>query len=279
MATKTNRVSGFSLGFRTYIKSFGFIRANKLSHFYLYPILFLVGFSVFAFFGINYVVDILSPIMRDWLGAEAVPGDGWWEKTLSFLKDVGRYLTAAVLWLSLLFIFHKISKYVILIFLSPVMALVSERTEEIVSGKKFPFSYRQLMRDVLRGILLALRNMAWELGITALLLGLNLLITVFASPLTFISTPVISVVLFFVSAYYFGFSTLDYVNERRKKSISQSVKFVSDNKQLAMTNGSFFALWLMIPILGTYIGTVIAPITCTVGATLAYLEIEGEVNS
>lgn len=270
---------GISLGFRTYFQSFGFIRKNKLSHFYLYPILFLIGFSVFAFYGINYVVDILSPYMNNLLGVDNVPGDGWWEKTLSFLKDVGRYLTAAVLWISLIYIFHKISKYIILIFLSPVMSVVSEKTEEVISGVRIPFSYRQLLRDVIRGSILALRNMAFELIITVILLGINLAITVFASPLTFITTPVVSIILFFVSAYYFGFSTLDYASERRKKTVSQSVGFVSQNKALAITNGSFFALWLMIPVLGTYIGTVVAPITCTVGATLAYLEIEKEISS
>jgi hypothetical protein len=31
-------------------------------------------------------------------------------------------------------------------------------------------------------------------------------------------------------------------------------------------------LWLIVPFFGTYIGTIIAPITCTVGATLALLE-------
>ncbi|MDP4826201.1 MAG: EI24 domain-containing protein [Flavobacteriales bacterium] len=270
---------GISLGFRTYFKSFSFIRKNKLSHFYLYPVLFLVGFSVFAFWGINYVVDVVSPFMNDLIGVDSLPGDGWWQKTLSVLKDVGRYLTAAVLWVSLIYIFHKISKYIILIFLSPVMSVVSEKTEELITGNRIPFSYRQLMRDVIRGSVLALRNMVVELLITVLLLGLNLLITIFVSPLTFISTPIVSVILFFVSAYYFGFSTLDYASERRKKTVAQSVGFVSQNKGLAVTNGSFFALWLMIPVLGTYIGTVVAPITCTVGATLAYLEIETEINS
>jgi hypothetical protein len=34
----------------------------------------------------------------------------------------------------------------------------------------------------------------------------------------------------------------------------------------------------MIPILGTYVGAVVAPVTCTVGATLAFLEIEKRNN-
>ena len=91
-------------------------------------------------------------------------------------------------------------------------------------------------------------------------------------PLSIITTPITTVVIFLVGAYYYGFATMDYTNERYRLSVKESTQMIRKYKGLAVANGSIFSLWLIIPIIGTYIGTVFAPITCTVGATLALLE-------
>lgn len=260
------------LGIRTYFKSFRFIVKNRMMHFYLYPLLFIVIFSIGAAYGIDYLDSILTPWLNELIGVEPIPGDSWWDKTLNFIKSMSTYAMSFLIWAGLLFVYYKINKYLVLIIMSPVMALIAEKTDEVVTGQRFPFSWRQLMKDVWRGMLIAVRNFFLETAITVVLLVINGLITLFFAPLSVVTTPLVTVILFFVGAYYYGFATMDYTNERYRLSMGESVRAIRHHRGLAISNGSIFALWLFVPILGTYIGTVFAPVTCTVGATLALLE-------
>lgn len=241
-------------------------------HFYLYPLVLIVVLSASSFFGIRSLVDALSEWLNGLMGVEAMPSDSIWGKVKLFFSEIGRYIVQALVWVSLVFVFYKLQKYIVLIVMSPVMALVSERTDELVTGNRYPFSIGQVVKDSFRGAAIAIRNGVLELAITALLLGLNLAITVFFSPLTVVTTPLVTVALFFIGAYFYGFSTMDYTSERYRLKMSESVQLVRRNNGLAVANGSIFLLWLIVPFFGTYIGTIVAPITCTVGATLALLE-------
>lgn len=262
----------FKLGISTYFRSFSFIVKNKMMHFYLYPLAFVILFSIGAATGISALNDTISDWVNGLVQVNEMPGADFWDKTLSFLKNMANYAINFIVWISLIIVFHKLNKYLVLIVMSPVMSVISERTDEIVTGKKYPFEWSQLIKDSWRGVLIALRNLFFEMSITIGLLAINLAITIFASPLSVITTPIVTIILFFVGAYYYGFSTMDYTNERYRLTTSESVRYIRRNKGMAISNGSIFALWLAIPVLGTYIGTVFAPVTCTVGATLSMLE-------
>lgn len=262
----------FFLGLRAYFKSFGFIAKHRLWYYYLYPLVFILIFSLSAFFGISWIVDTIAPRVNDMLGLESVEADGFWDRIALFFREAGRYLIHAVVWVSLMFIYYKVNKYFVLIVMSPVMALLSERTDAILSGTAPPFSLTQFLKDIWRGILIALRNGVLELFFTVLILLVNLGISLLFPPLTFISSPLSSILIFFLGAYYYGFATMDYNTERYRMKMGQSVQLIRKNSGIALANGTVFTLWLIVPIFGTYIGTVIAPITCTVGATLAMHE-------
>ncbi|MDP4588280.1 MAG: EI24 domain-containing protein [Flavobacteriales bacterium] len=266
--------SDFKLGIQTYFKSFAFIRKHKMWSYYLDPILFILLFAMASFIGFSSINDLVTPYINDLFGVETIPGDGWWEKTLSFLKNAGKYLGSFVLWLTLAFIYYKVSKYVVLICMSPIMAFVSERTEKELTGREYPFVWSQFFKDILRGVLIALRNLFVEIGFIIALSILNLLIGLVFPPAAFITSPVLAVVTFLIGAYYYGFSTMDYTNERHKRSVGESIQLIRQHKGLAMANGSIFTLWLIIPVFGTYIGTIFAPIHCTIGATMAMHELE-----
>ena len=100
---------------------------------------------------------------------------------------------------------------------SPVFAYISEKTESILEGRDFPFSFKQLMKDAWRGIKLALRNAVWQSIYIFSLLLLSLL------PLVGWISPLIALL---VECYYYGFSMLDYSCERNKLSPSQSIEFI-----------------------------------------------------
>lgn len=276
-APSSTFMKDFRLGVRSYMKSFGFIVKHRMGYFYLYPLAFIVLFSLGAFYSIGLVVDAISPWVNSTFGLEPLPGDEGFDQFKAILREIGRYVIHAVVWLSLMLVYYKINKYIILIVMSPIMSLVAEKTESVVTGRQFPFSWVQLFRDIFRGTVIAVRNGIVELTITIALLVLNFFVTLFFPPVTLVSTPLVSVLIFFVGAYFYGFSTIDYSGERHRLSYRQGVALVRRNKGLAVANGTFFSLWLIIPIFGTYIGTIFAPITCTVGATLALLE-KGEPN-
>lgn len=167
------------------------------------------------------------------------------------------------------FLFGILGSYIVLIVMSPFLAYVSEKTEKILTGKDYPFDLRQFIKDVARGILLAIRNSIIELllEIGILLIGCIPLIGMFS--MIFVT----GILMLFVSTYFYGFSFIDYTNERRKLSIEQSVRFVRDRKGTACGQGFVFALLLYIPFVGAFLSCFWA-IIATVAATIELVEDE-----
>ena len=95
-----------------------------------------------------------------------------------------------------------------------------------------------MMRDVVRGVLIAMRNLFIEIGYMVLVFILGLFIP-------FVGGLVGSIFLFFISAYFYGFSFIDYTNERRRLTVKQSVAFMRQNKGLAIANGFVFSIFLL----------------------------------
>ena len=147
----------------------------------------------------------------------------------------------------------------ILIILTPLLAILSEKIDSEVTGTEYPFDMKQLLKDVYRGIYIALRNLSIELFITCLLLTLTYFIPII-SPLT-------TVLMLFASWYYIGFSFLDLSNERRGVDIKSRVKDIKNKKGLAYGTGLVFNLIFMVPVLGW----IFAPILATTASTLSML--------
>ena len=187
------------------------------------------------------------------LGLDSDP-DSWFMSAMGWIISLS---IGIIMWWIFFYIKASFVKYTTLILLSPVLAHVSEKTEQIITGKKIPFDFAQFMKDVLRGILLALRNMLIEFGFIFILF--------FVSFIPVIGIFISVVILSLVSWFFYGFSMIDYSNERKKLSIGQSTSFSWKNKWLCSSNG--FCFWLIFSI--PWIGVIIAPITGVVAATLA----------
>jgi len=154
------------------------------------------------------------------------------------------------------FFYFSLFKYIFLILGSPVFAYLSEKTEAIIEGKDFPFSFSQLLKDIARGVKLAIRNSIWQTLYAITLLILSLI------PVVGWITPVIA---FSIECYYYGFSMLDYSCERNKLSPSESIAFIGRHKGLAVGNGMVFYLMHFIPV----IGWVLAPAYAVIAATIS----------
>lgn len=171
---------------------------------------------------------------------------------LSFLFMMGEIMIRLIL---VLFYF-SLFKYLFLILGSPLFAYLSEKTEAIISGKEFPVSWEQLLKDIARGIKLALRNTLWQTVYSVSLLILSFF------PVVGWITPVI---VLFVECYYYGFSMLDYSCERHKLSPSESIEYIGKHKGLAIGNGMVFYLMHLVPI----VGWVLAPAYAVIAATIS----------
>jgi CysZ protein len=110
-----------------------------------------------------------------------------------------------------------------------------------------------------RGILLTFRNLLMELFLSLMLLiGGAIPVAGLLAPLALLLT----------SAYYYGFSLIDYSLEQRGYSIRRSVWYVKNHRGLAMGSGLMLTLTMMIPFVGIFLAGFVG-IVSVVGATLA----------
>jgi CysZ protein len=155
--------------------------------------------------------------------------------------------------------YFSLFKYLWLIVGSPIFAWLSEKTEAIIEGKEYPFNITQLMKDVVRGIGIAVRNTLWQSVYLICFIILSFI------PVVGWAVPVFALL---IECYYYGFSMLDYSCERRQMSVAASIDFIGKRKGLAIANGLLFYLMHLIPI----IGWVFAPAYSVIAATLSIVK-------
>ncbi len=248
------------IAFKGYNKAFNLVFKRGYAKFFLFPLILNV---LFLFGGLTFVSDLTESVQQtfsDWVNLDSA--EFWGAEYLSGALSGLIWLLIRVLFF---FIFAYYGGFVVMIVMSPIFSLLSEKVEkEMLGSADYPFNMKQLLRDVLRGIGISLRNLIFE--------TFFLIVTVI---LSFI--PVIGwlapIVMFFISAYFFGFSFMDYTNERRGKTLKLSVTYIKKYKWVAVTNGAIFSLSLMIPYCGMLISTFVAVIS-VVAATVSMIMIE-----
>jgi CysZ protein len=242
-----------------YFKAHRFIVKNKLWKWIFIPgIIYAILFAIGIYFfwqSSSYLVDLLlsKSGLKNWLQKE---NEGW----LNFIFIFGQI----VLQLILMLFYFSWFKYLFLIVGSPVFAYLSEKTEAIILKKDYPFSLKRFLSDVIRGIRIALRNTLWQTVYTVFILFLALI------PILGWLTPLLAL---FIECYYFGFSMLDYTNERKQLSASESIDMINRHKGLAIGNGMVFYLMHALP----FVGWVFAPGYAVVAATLSLQKEENKV--
>lgn len=239
------------ISIQAYGKAHRFIKSHKLWRFIVVPgILYMLLFlaSMYLFWttesaAIAYLNKITG--LQSWLEKM---NSGW----LSFLVSFAEL----VLTLLMLLFYFSLFKYIWLIIGSPLFAWLSEKTEALIEGKDFPFSWSQLLKDMWRGIKLALRNTLWQTVYTIAIILLGLI------PVVGWAAPVFALL---IESYYYGFSMLDYSCERHKLNTTDSIKYISSHKGLAIGNGIVFYLMHWVPV----IGWIFAPAYAVVAATIS----------
>jgi CysZ protein len=212
--------------------------------------------------GLIYAILFFSGMAVFWKSSDFIIEKILGISGLNDAKGIFKFIlifSSVILKIILMLLYFSLFKYLFLIIGSPLFAYLSEKTEAIIEGKDFPFSFKQLMHDIARGIKIALRNTLWQTVYTISILILSLI------PVIGWFTPFFALL---IECYYFGFSMLDYSCERNKLSTSQSIAFIGRHKGLAIGNGIVFYLMHMV----IFVGWILAPSYAVVAATLSLLK-------
>ncbi|MCQ2960148.1 MAG: EI24 domain-containing protein [Bacteroidales bacterium] len=231
-------------------RAFRFICKNGLAWTFLMPVVVFIVFGVAGFWSVGEIVRNVSEMY----GTDYSP----------LLFSIGLVMLKILFFI----VFGVWGGYIVVILMSPFMAYVSEKTEQILNGNEYPFDLIQFIKDTLRGIFMAIRNFFVEI-ILSLLVFVCAFMPIVGSAIVVIGAPVI---LFFVSSYFYGFSFMDYTNERRKLSVRQSVRVVRSRKGTACGHGFMFVLLLYVPFVGSFLSALFAVIS-TVAATIDMVEV------
>ena len=222
-------------------KAFNLISKIRLNWVYLTPvavylIIFVTGFSL--------TNDLHEQLMA-WfktISGNIEEGGGF----LSFLFTATSVLTWLIIKLFLFILFGIFSGYITLIVLAPLLTFLTEKADAELTGQKHPFNLTKFFKDVLRAVYIAIRNAGIQLLWTILLLILSLIpgINLFAAPL-----------LFVITAYFYGFSFIDYTLEIKGYKIKESIIQVRKLRLVSVTLGAIFLILNLIPWFGPFIST------------------------
>ncbi len=239
----------FRLALGSYLVAHRFIFKHKIWAYIIIPTLINILLISLIFYGAFRLNDTLKPII-----------ESWFSKDQGTLSTITSYTIQALVNVILFFLYLLTYKNLVLIILSPFLAILSEKVDALYTDRDFPFNGKQLLLDVWRGVKISIRNTAIELTLIVLCFVAGLFV-----PLIGIAIPV---VIFLIESFYFGFSMIDYTNERKKLSFTESKLYIRQNKPLAYGIGIVFYLMFLIPI----IGWIFAPLYGIVAGTLAVLQ-------
>jgi len=254
-----NQIELFLKGLKSYNEALRFLVKNKLLYFFLFPIAF--NFLIY-FSGLSVLNDfrlLTTQYLESYLEGLGASED-WWILFLNKFFSISIWFVSKVFFF---YIFSLFGGYLTIIFLSPVFTYLSEKTASIQRGKIYNFNFTQFVNDIFRAILISGRNILVQLVMVFALFLIGFIpilgwgISIFGNLL--------------IVSYFYGFTFLDFTNERHQLSIKESVKIVRRKKGLAIGLGLVFYLCFFIPLLGGFISSFLAIIS-VVAATISLEE-------
>lgn len=210
----------FILGIRSYYKALKFIIAHKFYWYLIIPAILML---------IIYYIGSLIKNSYTYPKAEN-------------MNEIVWYLVYLLAEISIAILLMKFAKYLVVIILSPLISHLSMKTEKILTGNTYPFSFRQLVNDVKRATQIVIRNLMWEYFFFLIILLVSFLgwEDPKSSPIFYLT--------FVIGFFYYGFAFLDYINERRRLDIDESIIFVRKHRGLAIVIGGVYSLLILVPL-------------------------------
>lgn len=203
---------------------------------YWKAIKFMIEYRFYWYLGIPAVLMLFIY----WLGAKIqshkfVPQTETINEVIWFMLYLLIEITIAILLM-------KFAKYLVVALLSPLLAKLSEKTENILTGNKYPWNFAQLVSDVKRAMRIIIRNLMWEYFFFLLILIVSFIgwEDPTSSPIFYLT--------FVIGFYYYGFAFMDYINERRRLTMDESIAFMRENRGLAIAIGGIYSILILVPV-------------------------------
>ena len=263
----------FWMGISSYADALRFIRQHKLGWYALIPATLML-----LIFHLGYRLMNRTP-----------------DFDFSNMNGIVWYCIQSLFEILLALTLMKFTKYIVVIVLSPLLSHLSQKCERIIGTPDVTTTWADFKSDIMRSLRLTVRNIFWEYAIFILLIIICLIgwDNPMKSPIYYIS--------FIVGFYFYGFSFLDYHNERIRRSAADAVEFTRAHRGLAMGIGAVYSLLISIPIqldylfvtdpesfstwqnwknflihFALWVAASIAPILAIVAATLSSNQLERE---
>jgi CysZ protein len=228
----------FSQSTLSYYEAFQFVRKHNLKGF----ILSAAFFNLFAFVFVGVIAWIYTGKLIELIYSFFNIPEDWQE-----WGNVLQILTAIFIRILLISLYINLFKYIILIIFAPILAILSERTQNILNQQNKSINLIRLISEIGRGMIMGF-----------ILIGLNIILylgLIFLSILLPFLSPALALLVFLLESFFFGASMLDYRNEYYQISIKTSLQKIFKHKGLVLGNGLALNLFILIP----FIGVLFAP--------------------
>ncbi len=237
------------LSINTYGKATRFVTLQKM-----WPNLVAAAFfNLFTFVFVGVLAWIYTDQLINWLNSYITYPENW-----GLFTDVLSYILAFVVRLIVFLAYLNLFKYIILFVFAPVLAFISEKTQNILQQQTRKLRLQQVVNDIIRGMFMAIILIVLQVASWAVLIGLCI-----SAPFL---APFYAIFLFLTESFFFGASMLDYRNEFFHLTVSQSLKKIFDHKGLAFGNGFTLNLLMLVPLFGVLIGPSLAVIAAGIVA-------------
>lgn len=211
----------FKLGIISHIDALKFIFKHKFWIYFIFPIILFMGIYYIGFYFKN-----LTNVYN-------APDDAGLFLSMWYFFIQGIFLLLSYMFLNLI-------RYVIIILMSPLLSIVSERTEKILTGNTYKLNIIQLIKDVKRAINLAVRNLIWEFIMGFICIFILFVSSWFIDYNDDVYSFIRSLLLTLIAFYYYGFGFIDFIMERLRLDIKESIVFVRKHKGFAIALGAVF---------------------------------------
>jgi CysZ protein len=213
-------IKEFFIGLTSYWDAFLFIRKHKLFWYVLIPATLMLGI-----YKVGFIVKTHA-----------------FSSQVSNMNEIVWYLIKLFVEISIAILLMNFSKYLVVALLSPLLSYLSLKTETELTGNKYTFTWEQFVKDIKRGVRIVTRNFMWYYFFFLIVLLISFVFweNPTESPIFYI--------IYFIGFYYYGFSFIDYVNERRQLNVNQSILFIRKHRALAISIGLIYSIMILVPV-------------------------------
>jgi CysZ protein len=185
------------------------------------------------------------------------------QETITSVTDAVPIVGSAITWMAdgVFSIFNLITsefyKFVILVILSPVNCILSEKFDSYLTGTEYKFDFVRLLNDFLRMILIVISALFMEYVFLGIWWLFYLVIPDFIGETIF----------FLIASFFVGFSFYDYSMERYGLNFFKSWGLGFSKMGYMLLTGGIFTLMIKIPM----VGIIIAPVLIAMLSTATYI--------